>query len=103
MKHSVPHDLDPEQAKKVMHAAWDSYSKRFADYSPAINWVNDAKAAIGFSAKGISIKGGIEVQAKAFELELEVPFLLKPFRGKAISVIEEEIKKWISKSKAGEV
>jgi hypothetical protein len=29
-----------------------------------------------------------------------VPFLLKPFQGQALSVIEGEIKEWLAKEKA---
>ena len=36
-------------------------------------------------------------------MELDVPFLLKPFKGKALGVIEEEIKKWMAKAEAGEL
>lgn len=103
MKHSVPHDLGSEQAKKVAEEAWKSYSERFAKYSPTMNWKTDTHAAIGFTAKGISLNGTLELQPKSIDLDLNVPFLLKPFRGKAIGVIEEEIQRWIKKSKAGEL
>ncbi len=103
MKHSVPHDLGLERAKQVTESAWSTYSSRFSAYKPTMNWLTDSKAKIGFTAKGISLDGTIEVHAKSIDLELEVPFLLKPFRGKAISVIEEEIKAWIGKAKAGQL
>ena len=35
--------------------------------------------------------------------ELDVPFLLRPFKKKAIDVIEQEIKKWVKKAENGEV
>lgn len=103
MKHSVPHDLDPELAKKATVAALESYKKRFSEYNPTLNWPSDAKAEIGFKVKGVSLKGNLEVGTKAIDMDLDVPFLLRPFRGKALSVIEEEIKKWIAKAKAGEL
>ncbi len=103
MKHSVPHDLGVERAKKVTESAWASYSKKFSEYSPSLNWQSDTKAQIGFRAKGISLDGAIEIREKSIDLELEVPFLLKPFRGKAISVIEGEIQEWIGKAKAGAI
>ena len=103
MKHKVPHDLDEATARKVADKAWESYSARFKDYDPRIDWVTDKKANIGFSAKGIKLKGTIELQPKAIEMDLDVPFLLKPFKKKAINVIDEETKKWIAKAKAGEI
>lgn len=103
MKHVVSHDLDEEQAKKVAHSAFDSYKTRFAEYKPSVIWDTDKRANIAFKVKGVTLKGGIEVQPKSFDLELDVPFLLRPFRGKALSVIEEEINKWVAKAKAGQL
>jgi putative polyhydroxyalkanoate system protein len=102
MKHSVQHSLGRDQARKVAEAAIKSYSERFSDYSPTSAWSGDT-ANIGFSIKGVSLKGSIEVAASEFTMELEVPFLLRPFKGKALGVIEEEIRRWIDKSKAGEI
>jgi len=101
MKHSVAHDLGREQAKRVAEAAWNSYSARFANYSPTCQWENDNKANIGFNVKGVSLKGSLEVSEKDIALDLDVPFLLRPFKGQALKVIEEEIRNWIGKSKAG--
>jgi putative polyhydroxyalkanoic acid system protein len=103
MKHTVVHGLGREQAKKVTEAAWQSYSSRFSEYSPTVTWTNDYAAKIGFKAKGISINGDIEVNEKDIGIDLDVPFLLKPFKNTAIKVIEEEIQKWIAKSKAGQI
>jgi hypothetical protein len=102
MKHKVPHSLGLERAKAVANAAWQSYAERFASYHPTLEWETEQRGLIGFHAKGVSLKGSLEIQPESFDLELEVPFLLKPFRGKAISVIEEEIRRWIDKEKAGQ-
>lgn len=103
MKHRVPHDLGQEKARKVTEAAWKSYSDRFSKYQPTCHWPTQSQAEIGFTAKGITLKGTIEVLDDSIDLELEVPFILRPFKGKAIGVIEEEIKRWIGKAKAGEI
>lgn len=103
MKHEVPHDLDAETARKVADNAWESYSERFDKYDPSIDWETEQRARIGFNAKGISLKGTLELLPKSIAMDLEVPFLLRPFKKKAIDVIEAEIKKWIAKAKAGEI
>lgn len=103
MKQSVAHDLGRAQAKKVAEAAWGSYSARFSDYSPSCRWTSDYSAQIGFKVKGISLNGGLDVNDTEITLDLDVPFLLRPFKGQAMKVIEEEIRRWIGKSKAGEV
>jgi len=103
MKHTVPHDLGRAKAKRVAEAAWGSYSSRFASYNPSCDWQNEYSAKIGFKVKGIALKGAIDVGEKDIALDLDVPFLLRPFKGQALQVIEEEIRRWIDKSKVGEV
>jgi hypothetical protein len=103
MKHRVPHDIGQDAARKATEAAWKSYSERFAKYSPTCSWVTENRADIGFTAKGIKLTGTIEVLSNGIDLDLDVPLLLRPFKGTAIGVIEEEIQKWIGKAKAGQV
>jgi hypothetical protein len=100
MKHTVNHDLGQERAKKVTESALSTYAEKFAKYSPKTSWVGPNKANISFSVKGMSLNGSVEVKDKSIDLELDVPFLLKPFQGQAISVIEGEIKSWLEKEKA---
>jgi Putative polyhydroxyalkanoic acid system protein (PHA_gran_rgn) len=103
MKHSVSHDLGKERAKQVMEAAWSSYSEKFGKYSPTMKWLSEEHAKIGFVAKGISLDGQIKLLPNSIDLELDVPFLLKPFQKMAVGVIEGEIKAWIAKAKNGEL
>lgn len=100
MKHSVSHDLGQERAKKVTESALSTYAEKFAQYSPKTTWTGPNRAEISFSVKGMSLSGTVDVKDRAIDLELDVPFLLKPFQGKAISVIETEIKAWLAKEKA---
>jgi hypothetical protein len=103
MKHVVNHDLGQDKAKQVAQAAFDSYKSRYAEYGPKANWVTDKRAEISFSVKGMTLGGTIDVTPSTIEMDLDVPFLLKPFKGKAMAVIEGEIRTWIGKAKAGEI
>ncbi|HEX9620504.1 MAG TPA: polyhydroxyalkanoic acid system family protein [Polyangiaceae bacterium] len=103
MKHSVVHDLGQDKAKQVAVAAFDSYKKRFAEYSPTADWVSDRRADIAFKVKGISLTGSLEVGPKSIDMDLDVPFLLRPFKGKALGVVEQEIRRWIGKANAGQL
>lgn len=100
MKHTVAHDLGQERAKKVTESALGTYTEKFAKYSPKTTWTSSNRAQISFSVKGMSLSGAVEVKEKSIELELDVPFLLRPFQGQALSVIESEIKAWLAKEKA---
>lgn len=103
MKHAIKHDLDRETARKALRKAFDSYRERFAKYNPTAEWQSEDKANIGFTAKGITLEGAVEVAEDSVLLELDVPFFLKPFKGKALGIIEEEINNWIARAKAGEL
>ena len=103
MKHLVHHGLGQDRAKQVAESAIKSYEAKFSEYSPQSTWKSATHADISFSVKGMKLNGALEIRESDFELDLDVPFLLKPFKGKALSVIEEEIKKWVEKAKAGQV
>ena len=98
MKHQVPHALGQQKAKQVAVQALTSYQRKFAEYNPRVDWTSDSCAQIGFNVKGLKLNGAIEVHPDTFALDLDVPFILRPFRGKALAVIEEEIRMWISKA-----
>src|SRR5882724_10113684 len=96
MKHSVPHDLGQERAKKVAESALSTY----ANYNATVTWNNPNRAELSFRVKGMSISGTVEVLDRSIDLDIEVPFLLRPFKSQALGVIDGEINEWINKAKA---
>lgn len=103
MKHKISHNLDARLAHLATDKALDSYKKRFADFNPDFFWESKTLAKIHFNAKGIKLAGIVELFPKYVELELKVPFLFRIFQKRAVKIIEEEIKKWISKAQRGEL
>jgi hypothetical protein len=103
MKHSVPHDLGQERAKQAAEAAIAAYAQKFAKYHPQTTWPTPTRANISFNIKGMTLSGSLEVLPRSIDLDLEVPFLLRPFKSQAITVIEAEIREWIDKARAGSV
>jgi len=103
MKHSVTHSLGRPMARKVARAAFEAYSERFSDFNPVTTWKSDDAADIRFSAKGIELSGAVSVTDNTIEMDLNVPFLLRPLQGKAVAVIDREIAKWIAKAERGEL
>ena len=100
MKHSVPHDIGQERAKKVAESALSTYAQKYAAYNPSVTWTGPYSATIAFKVKGMSLGGTLEVLEKSIDLDIDVPFLLRPFKAQALSVIEGEINTWIKKAKA---
>lgn len=103
VKHVIQHSLSEDQARKVTDKAFETYAQKFASYAPTADWVTPTKSNIGFSAKGMKLKGTIELKPEAVELALDVPFLLRPFKDRAIKVIDQEIREWIAKANQGEI
>jgi len=103
MNHSIPHDLGEDQAKRVTEKALAAYAERFSEYGPQVLWSDPKRAQVTFSVKGLSLSGVIQIQSRSIDIELEVPFMLRPFKGKALEVIERELSKWIEKAKAGKI
>lgn len=103
MKHEIHHGLSLELAKKAIDKAMEAYSARFADYSPSFDWTSETKASLGFKARGVTVAGEIEIAGPKVLVDLEVPLLLRIFKGRAMDVIDQEVKKWIEKARAGEL
>ena len=103
MKHTIEHDLDLVTAKKVTDRAFAEYGSRYPDYKPTLAWSDDRHADVSFSAKGVHLGGVMAIDATSISLDLDVPFLFRPFQKKAIEVIDREVKVWIEKARAGEI
>lgn len=103
MKQVVVHGLGYDTARKVADAAIAAYTERYPQYQPKARWTTDKRADVTFTVKGITLEGWVEVGASEITMDLDVPFLLRPFKGTAIKIIEDEIERWIKKAKAGEI
>lgn len=103
MKHCIKHDLSPELARKAVAKAAERYTEKWEKYDAKVNWVNEDKADITFHVKGMNVAAHLELIPGQATIEMDVPFVLRPFRKKALSVVEEVIQKWIGKAQRGEL
>jgi hypothetical protein len=103
MKHSVPHDLGKDGAKRAAVAAFNYYSERYAKYNPTATWKTDDSADVSFTAKGMTLKGALEIKPTSIDMDLDIPFLLRPFKDKALGYVDKEIGAWVDKARRGEV
>jgi hypothetical protein len=103
MRHEMKHDLDAATARKVAERAFEAYRAQYAKYDPVMRWTSETRAEASFSAKGITLRGAIELLPGAIAFDLEVPLFLRPFRGKAIEIMERELARWAAKAKRGEL
>jgi hypothetical protein len=103
MKHEIPHDLDVSLAKEAATRAFEAYQQRFANYQPVMKWTSEREANIEFNVKGMKLQGTLGILPRAIELDLDVPFIFRLFKSKAIDVIDREVKVWLEKAKRGEL
>ncbi len=103
MKHKIHHGLELPLAKKAIDKAMEAYSARFSEFNPTYSWVSENKGRLAFKAKGVKVEGEIEISGPEIYVDLEVPFILRIFKGKAMEIIDEEVKGWVAKAKAGEL
>jgi hypothetical protein len=103
MEHRITHDLEPELARKAIRKAVEAYTARFAKYHPEANWTGDDVVKVGFTAKGMKLAGDLRLEPRALVIDFHVPFLLRPFKSKAVDVIEQEVKVWFQKAREGQV
>jgi hypothetical protein len=103
MEHRIEHDLSPELARKAVQSAIENYRERFAKYQVEAAWQTGDEVRVGFNAKGAKLSGQVKLVPHAIVIDMDVPFLLRPFRGKALEVIELQVQKWIEKARSGQL
>ena len=102
-KHAIPHDLDFDLAKLAATKAADAYAQKFAEYDYKHSWVSKSRVELSFRVIGKTLEGVLEVKDRKLDLELDVPLMFRPFRGKALEIIEREARVWLDKAKKGEL
>jgi hypothetical protein len=103
MEHRISHDLTQEQARKAVRRAVETYTERFAKYVTETKWVNDDEVHVAFNAKGAKLAGQLKLVPNAIVIDMDVPLLLRPFKGKAVEVVEEQVQKWVQRARSGEI
>ena len=103
MKHTIDTGLDRALSRTAIDRAMGAYKERFAAYSPRFEWTSDDRGEFGFEAKGVKLSGHIVVLDRKIDVDMQVPFLFKVFQGKAMEVIEEQVRVWVDKAKRGEI
>lgn len=103
MKQTIQTGLDIPNSKKAIDKAMEAYSARFAEYQPRFAWKGETLGEFGFSAKGLQLQGSMNVREGAIDVDMDVPFLLRVFQGKAMEVIQEQVSFWVEKVKKGEL
>ncbi len=103
MKHRIHHGLEPELARKATQHALESYKKDLAQFSPEITWTTPDTARVVFAVMGKTLEGNISVLETDVQLDLSVPFMMRPFLGQAVAMVDKEVSAWVAKARNGEL
>jgi hypothetical protein len=104
MKIVVKHGLeDRDRVRTVIEKAYESYRERLADHNPKLEWLGEDEARVSFTVVRKTLESRFKVQAENVVVEGDIPFLFRPFRSKIEGVLREEVEKWASKARAGEI
>ncbi len=103
MKYAVKHSLDQATARKAADKAFETYSVEYAKYSPTASWPSDTHCDVTFTVKGIKLEGYLDLNPGQIDMDLDVPFWARPFKGKALALIEREVRAWVGKAERGEL
>jgi Putative polyhydroxyalkanoic acid system protein (PHA_gran_rgn) len=96
----IPTGLPMSQARPVLEQAMASYQEKFAKYDPTFVWASETRGRLSFKAMAQKVEGELILRDGEVEVTLKVPFLLKPFRQKALDVVKAEVDRWVAKAKA---
>ncbi len=91
MRIAVPHNTTREKARKVVESRLKTLHSQYGHYANDLdhNWQGDT-LHVAFKAKGMSIKGTIEVTDTDVILDGKVPLIAKPFESRIRSTVERE-------------
>lgn len=96
MKHVIHHSLGLLRSKQLTEKAFADYARRYARYSPSLSWLDDRRASFGFTAKGLTLTGTMELRPSEIEVDMDVPFILRVFKPQAMKVLDREVSRILS-------
>jgi hypothetical protein len=103
LRHSIKHDLSPEQLKLAVRKFAEVYCERYSKYATKTEWLSDDRVAVHLRVNGVALSGVLHLLPKEIGIEMKVPLPLQLFRSRAIKTIEETVVPWLDKAKQGEL
>lgn len=103
MRHTIKHDLTPEQLRLAVRKFAEVYCQRFAEYGTTAEWRGDDRVEVQFKVKGVRLAGSLELLPHEVGIEMDVPLPFRLFKNRAVKAIEEEVTPWLERAKTGEL
>ncbi len=103
VNNTLRHEVTHQEAREAIRTALAVYCRKFPQYQPTTAWLDENKAHTSFRYKHFSLVAEVEVLGDRIEMGMDVPLLFWPFKTAALALIENEIRKWLARAKAGEL
>lgn len=103
MKHKIHHGLDRDLAIRATTKALEAYAKELEAWNPVVSWQGPNNAVVDCQVMGKSLQAQVDVGEDDVTFAMDVPFMMRPFQGQAISIVEKVVQDWIVKAKNGEL
>lgn len=97
MRHVVPHSLEEDRARALLEEVVAHYAARHPHAALELSWVGDSLAEVSGSARGHKLRARIELQPGRAVVEMDVPFLLRPFQEVARRAVDREARRWLER------
>lgn len=92
-----------ELARQAAQAALLHYQSRFPNAHISPQWRGFDEAVVGLTLRGFQLKPRICLRPGAIDVELDIPFLARPFEARARLRIERELALWLDRARRGEL
>lgn len=101
MKHTVTHPLTRDAARTTLDRMLQTYGSHYAEHDVRTAWADDDTATIAFQVGRRTVEGRVAVRDDCYELDVDLPFLLRPFQGRIARAVDEEVAKWLDATSGG--
>lgn len=98
VKHRITHSLSDEEAQRMLDAAFVHYRERYPRYQPTLIWHHPKRAELRVHVPGYELAARLSLHPHEVLIELDLPFLLRPFEKRARERIDREAAHWLSRS-----
>jgi hypothetical protein len=103
LRHTIKHELPPEQLRRAVSKFAEVYCERYKQYETSAEWRADDCVEVRFRVKGVKLSGRLELRPSEIGIDMDVPLPLRLFKSRAVQSIEETVKPWLAAAKRGEL
>ena len=96
MKHAIKHPLSPDRAKKMLDRLFGVYGEHYKEYDLETSWSDEKTAQIGMKVKGREITGQVKVCDDCYEVDIELPAIVRMFKGRIRKELDDTVAEWVA-------